>query len=44
MNRWKITYTNWQVIRIYKKSKEDIYFKLWSEIGGIESITPYKRY
>ena len=41
MNRWKITYTNGQVIPIYKKSKEDIDFKLWSEIGEIESITPY---
>ena len=40
MNRWKITYTNGQVIPIYKKSKEDIDLKLWSEIGEIESITP----
>ena len=41
MNRWKITYANGQVIPIYKKSKEDIDLKLWSDIGEIESITPY---
>lgn len=41
MNRYKITYTNGQTILIYKKSKEDIDLKLWSNIGEIESIIPY---
>ena len=41
MNRWKITYTNGQVIPIYKKSKKDIDLKLQSDIGEIELITPY---
>ena len=41
MNRWKITYTNGKVILTYKKSKEDIDLKLLSDIGEIESITPY---
>lgn len=41
MNRYKVTYTNGQTVLIYKKSKEDIDLKLWSDIGKIESITPY---